>query len=185
MHPGLSSAAWNLAAVHRPLHAMRIAPTTRPGLHELAARHSHEQVYTMLTDKAKGFEREQIASAMSRSLPFRLDKVAARACVLRSGRSLQFWRLDSADQLESSCRVVSHRRVEVSVLPIHISFEAAGTSRLSRKRLEGLEFFGGPQFPQRCCPENGKGANFKSDNSLDQTLGRRAGAGTHVNGTIT
>ena len=39
-HPGLSSAVWNLAAVHRPSHAMRKAPTIRLCLHELAVRHN-------------------------------------------------------------------------------------------------------------------------------------------------
>ena len=46
---------WNLAAVHRPLHAMRNAPTTRPGLHQLAVRHYaiHEHVHTMLANKSQ------------------------------------------------------------------------------------------------------------------------------------
>ena len=39
-HPGFSSAAWNLAAVHRPLQAIPIALITRPTLHELTARPS-------------------------------------------------------------------------------------------------------------------------------------------------
>ena len=34
-----SSAMWNLGAVHRPLHATRNAPTTRPALHEFAVLH--------------------------------------------------------------------------------------------------------------------------------------------------
>ena len=37
--PGFSSAVWNLATVHRPLHATCRATTTRPALHELAVRH--------------------------------------------------------------------------------------------------------------------------------------------------
>ena len=37
-HPWLSSTVWKLAAMHKPLHAVRKAPTTRPRLQELAVR---------------------------------------------------------------------------------------------------------------------------------------------------
>ena len=37
-HPGFSPAEWNLAAVHRPLQAIRNAPTIRPALQVLAVR---------------------------------------------------------------------------------------------------------------------------------------------------
>ena len=43
-------AVWNLAAVHKPLHATRKAPTIKPGLHELGAR----EIPLMLVDKTQG-----------------------------------------------------------------------------------------------------------------------------------
>ena len=54
---GFCSAVWNLAAVHRPLHAIRNAPTTIPALHELAARHKpsmRERENMVPVDNANG-----------------------------------------------------------------------------------------------------------------------------------
>ena len=67
MHPGFSSALWNLAAVHRPLHATRNAPTIRPGLHELAARDipfMSRRTRCWLTKPRTRFEPLQVAFAM-------------------------------------------------------------------------------------------------------------------------
>ena len=61
-----------LAAVHRPLHAVRNAPTTTPTLHELAALHRpsmRERTWCQLTTPMAQSERLQMAVAMSKILP--------------------------------------------------------------------------------------------------------------------
>ena len=70
MHPGFSSAVWNVTAAHTPLHAMREAATTRPSLYELAVRHKPRT----------RFERLQMTLALSRMFPLHRNMVTAPEC---------------------------------------------------------------------------------------------------------
>ena len=79
-HPGFSSAVWNLAAVHRLLHAMPKAPTTSPSLQELAVRHKpsmRESARCWFAKPMAHLERLQMAVAMSKILPLWRHRVAA------------------------------------------------------------------------------------------------------------
>ena len=81
-HPGSSSSLWSLAAVFRPLHAIRKAPTIRPRLHELEVRHTtcmSKWTRCWLTKPETLSAGEQSALAMPSSLSLCRNKVAAPA----------------------------------------------------------------------------------------------------------
>ena len=75
------SSVWNLAAVHRPLHAIRNAPTTIPALHDMAARHRpsmRERTRCWLAKPMAELERLPMTVATSRIIPLWRIKAAAR-----------------------------------------------------------------------------------------------------------